>query len=114
MKKNTNAVRNSVLVAILCAAMLSHAGCSTGRSDVLPEMPEGTEVRIYEVFGMDCPGCHGGLEKLVDEIPAVEKSEANWKEKRLAVAVKPGADLKDEDVLDAIHRANLTPGERLR
>jgi hypothetical protein len=114
MKKNTDAARDSVLVAILCAILLISLGCSTGRSDAPSEMPEGTEVRIYEVFGMDCPGCHGGLEKLVDEIPAVEKSEANWKEKRLTVAVKPGSDLKDEDIMDAISRANLTPGERLR
>jgi copper chaperone CopZ len=114
MKKNANLIRNPVLVAILCAGMLSSPGCSTGRDNVPPDMPEGIEVRVYEVFGMDCPGCHGGVEKLVDEIPAVEKSEANWKEKQLTVVVKPGSDLKDEDVLDAIVRANLTPGERLR
>ena len=114
MKKNTNATRDSVLVAILCAGMLIGLGCSSGHSDALSEMPEGVEVRVYEVFGMDCPGCHGGVEKLVDEIPAVEKCEANWKEKQLTVVVKPGSELKDEDVVDAIVRANLTPGERLR
>ena len=114
MKKNTNATRDSVLVAILCAGMLIGLGCSSGRDNAAPDMPDSVEVRVYEVFGMDCPGCHGGVEKLVDEIPAVEESEANWKEKQLTVVVKPGSDLKDEDVMDAISRANLTPGERLR
>ena len=114
MKKHTNAARNAVFVAAICMAIMSHLGCSTGRGNAVADLPEGTEVRVYEVFGMDCPGCHGGVEKLVDEIPAVEKSEANWKEKQLTVVVRPGSDLKDEDVLDAIVRANLTPGERLR
>jgi copper chaperone CopZ len=75
---------------------------------------ENTDVRIYEVFGMNCPGCHGGLNKLVQKISAVQQSEANWEKKRLMVTVKPGAKLNDEDVYDAIRRANFTPGERLK
>jgi copper chaperone CopZ len=80
---------------------------STAVSDSL-----NSQVRIYEVFGMDCPGCHGGIEKLVDKIPAIQKSEANWEKKQLKIWVDPAKELKDEDIIDAIERANLTPGER--
>lgn len=68
--------------------------------------------RVYEVFGMDCPGCHGGIEKLVKRIPAVEKAEANWEKKQLVVTVKPGYKLDDQDVIKAIKEANFTPGKR--
>jgi copper chaperone CopZ len=89
-------------------------GCSSWGGRAALEIPEGREVRVYEVLGMDCPGCHGGLEKLLEEIPAVETSRADWKEKQLTIVVKPDARLDDEDVLDAIRRANFTPGERLK
>ena len=69
-------------------------------------------MRIYEVFGMNCPGCHGAVEKLVKKIPAVQEAEANWKEQRLTVTVQPGSELNDEDIYDAVRRANFTPGER--
>ncbi|MHC4216773.1 MAG: heavy-metal-associated domain-containing protein, partial [Planctomycetota bacterium] len=68
----------------------------------------------YEVFGMNCPGCHGGLEKLVKKIPAVQQAEANWVKKQLTVTVEPGTELNDEDIYDAIRRANFTPGKRIK
>lgn len=110
----TGADRTRALLAILCVLLITGFGCSSGRGRASAEVPEGAEVRVYEVFGMDCPGCHGGVEKLVNELPAVDKSWANWKDKQLAVVVKPGAELKDEDVFDAIRRANFTPGGRLQ
>lgn len=72
------------------------------------------EVRVYEVFGMGCPSCHGGLEKLVNKIPGVVDCEANWKEKRIIVETAPGAEVNDEDILDAIKRANFTPGKQFK
>ena len=69
-------------------------------------------MRVYEVFGMDCPGCHGGIEKLVKRIPSVEKAEANWEKKQLVVTVKPGHKLDDKDVIKAIKEANFTPVKR--
>ncbi len=114
MKVETYAVRRFALLLVLCVMLLSEFGCSTGRSGAPAHTTEGLEVRAYEVFGMGCPGCHGGLEKLLNEIPAVETSEANWKEKHVVVTLKPGAELEDEVIFDLIRRANFTPGERLR
>lgn len=102
------------LSAILVILVSAIAGCTSKHAKV-PEMSgEGVEIRIYEVFGMDCPGCHGGLENLVLKIPAVRSAQANWKEQRLVVSVEPGATLDDEMVYDAIRRANFTPGKRLQ
>jgi copper chaperone CopZ len=63
---------------------------------------------------MDCPGCHGGVEKLVNKIPGVQGSRANWEKKELVVYLDPGNDVSDEDILSAIREANFTPGKRLQ
>jgi len=80
---------------------------------LVPKAQGKSEIRTYEVFGMNCPGCHGAVEKLVKKIPTVEQAEANWEEKRLVVTMRPGAQLNDEDIYDAIRRANFTPGKRI-
>jgi hypothetical protein len=54
------------------------------------------------------------LEKLVKKIPAVQGAEANWQKQQLAVTVHPEAELNDEDIYDAIRRANFTPGKRIK
>ena len=48
------------------------------------------------------------------KISAVLEAKANWKKKRLTVTVKPGAQLNDEDIYDAVRRANFTPGKRIK
>lgn len=103
---------------ILVISMVLIGGCAASRNKVQPVSTEQTqgetaaEVRVYEVFGMDCPGCHGGIEKLVKRIPSVEKAEANWEKKQLVVTVKPGHKLDDKDVIKAIKEANFTPVKR--
>lgn len=97
----------------LAAFLVLGAGCPPKDGGLVTDEPAGAEVRIYEVFGMDCPGCHGSIEKLVNKIPAIEKVEANWEKKILKVTVRPGSDLDDEEIYDAIKRANFTPGKRI-
>jgi len=107
-------IRYIYLVLGLSALLVCAIGCGTSGRNVAEEAGGEFEIRIYEVFGMDCPGCHGALNNLVLKIPAVKESEANWKEKRLVVTVRPGVQLSDEDVYEAIRRANFTPGKRLK
>ncbi len=73
-----------------------------------------SQIRIYDVFGMDCPGCHGGMEKLVNKIQGVKKSEANWEKQELKIWVDPAKGVKDEAIFDAIERANLSSGDRIK
>jgi hypothetical protein len=112
----------ALVTLTLLAAFLASAGCAgADRSvnatpqdiDLNADRNGDLEVRVYEVFGMDCPGCHGGLEKLVLRIAAIQTAKANWEQKKLTVTVKPGSDLNDEDVYEAIRQANFTPGECL-
>jgi copper chaperone CopZ len=108
-------VHKRLLFVIVGVLVVTCVGCAaTTPSTATKPQDSGLEVRVYEVFGMDCPGCHGGLEKLVLRIPAVRTAEANWEDKSLTVTVRAGADLDDDDVHEAIRQANFTPGERLR
>jgi copper chaperone CopZ len=102
------------LFSTLCVLLAYGIGCTTTGQDVLSDTAAKSEKRVYEVFGMDCPGCHGGVEKLVKKIAAVAEAEANWQKKEIVVTLRPGAVLNDEDIYDAVRRANFTPGKRIR
>lgn len=104
----------TVTKLIMVVILLSVLGCFSSRPDVAEITSSDDQVRVYEIFGMNCPGCHGGLEKLVNKIPGVEKSKANWEEQRLEVVMKLDFDINDSDIFGAIERANFTPGKRLQ
>ncbi len=89
-------------------------GCNSAEQDLVIESTEESGTRVYEVFGMNCPGCHGGLEKLVKKISAVQEAQANWLQKQLVVTVRPEVELNDEDIYDAIRRSNFTLGKRIK
>ena len=89
-------------------------GCNPVGHSPAVESIDTSETRVYEVFGMNCPGCHGGLEKLIKKIPAVQEAAANWQKKQLVVTVRPEVELNDEDIYDAIRRSNFTPGNRIK
>lgn len=99
---------------VLFIMLFCGIGCNATDKGLTIESMGKSEIRAYEVFGMDCPGCHGGLEKLVKKIPAVQESEANWLQKQLVVTVRPEVELNDEDIYDAIRRSNFTPGNRIK
>jgi len=94
-------------------AMILFAGCaSTSR---VAKTSEATfEIRTYEVFGMDCPGCHDGVEKIINKIPGVVDSRANWEEANIEIKIAKGSDPDDRAIFDAIKKANFTPGKRIR
>ncbi len=99
---------------ILFLLLINGTGCNNQQQSKPADSVQQSQTRVYEVFGMDCPGCHGGLEKLVKKIPAVEDAKANWITKQVVVTVRPGAELNDEDIYDAIRRSNFTPGKRIK
>jgi hypothetical protein len=55
----------SLTLSVLLACGI---GCATSQQSTTALSEDGSEIRVYEVFGMNCPGCHGGLEKLVKKI----------------------------------------------
>ena len=111
--------RRAFLLAAFLGLLACGIGCDATGPGVAaqPGQAPSTEAsgrRVYEVYGMNCPGCHGGLEKLVKRIPGVQQAEANWKSKQLLVTVRSGVELSDKDVHDAIRRSNFTPGKRIK
>ena len=107
-------MRYMFFVSAILALCFCSVGCNSTEQDLVKASMEESEARVYEVFGMSCPGCHGGVEKLVKKLPGVQEAKANWKEKQIVVTVNPEVELNDEDVYDAIRRANFTPGKRIQ
>jgi copper chaperone CopZ len=108
-------MRHALLLIFFTVFLVGANGSmSFGENREAQPAQESGETRVYEVFGMDCPGCHGGLEKLVMKLPAVQRAEANWKEQQLTVIAKPEHQLRDEDIHEAIKRANFTVGTRIQ
>lgn len=105
-------IQRLTIFTLLLAVVLIGNGCGGSKGFTLTEEP-GTEIRTYEVFGMDCPGCHGGVEKLVNGVDGVVTSVANWTKKQLAVKVRVADSVTDEAIFEAIKAANFTPGKRL-
>ena len=107
-------MKSTISISLAVTTLILLIGCSAGRMQTVEVPGAGEEVRIFEVFGMDCPGCHGGLEKLVNKVPGVKTSKANWEKQQLQVILAAGADVTDEDIFAAIKQANFTAGKRLR
>jgi copper chaperone CopZ len=101
-----------ILISLLLPAIALVA--DTGPDSTAVSDSTESQIITYEVFGMDCPGCHGGIEKLANKIDGVMKSEANWEKQELKIWVDPAKGVKDDAIVDAIERANFTPGERLK
>ncbi|MHC4288084.1 MAG: cation transporter [Planctomycetota bacterium] len=89
-------------------------GCDTSEQNQTAVSLQDPNARVYEVLGMNCPACHGGLEKLVKKVPGIKEAQANWQKKQLIVIVDPNAEVEDEAIYDAIKRANFTPGQKLQ
>lgn len=107
-------MRYIFLPLVLLVLLFFGIGCQTAVQSSAVESVEASGTRVYEVFGMNCPGCHGGVEKLVKKIPGVQYAEASWVQKQLVVTVSPEVKLDDEYIRDAIKRANFTPGKRIK
>ncbi len=71
------------------------------------------KVVVYEVFGMDCPGCQSGLEKQVKKIEGVADAKASFIAKEVIIELKPDATVSDEEIESRIKKANFTPGKKV-
>ena len=91
-------------------AVVCISGCASKQASTLTR---DTDVLTYEVFGMDCPGCHGGLEKNLLKIPGVLGATANWKTNRVTIEVKEGITVSEADIEHAISISNFTMGKRI-
>ncbi|NQT61349.1 MAG: heavy-metal-associated domain-containing protein [Candidatus Marinimicrobia bacterium] len=107
-----NKYRLLTILAIVSTLLIS---CGSKPESVLPEEWAGRgEIRVYEVFGMDCPGCHGGLEKQLNALDGVVDSRADWTSQQVMVLIEEGVEVSDANIHEGMKRANFTPGKRLQ
>lgn len=71
-----------------------------------------TEV-VYQIFGMDCPGCHGGVENLLKKINGIKTAKANYLKQEVLLVLEPDSKLDEKAVREAIEAANFTLGKRI-
>lgn len=67
----------------------------------------------YQVYGMDCPGCHGAIEKQINKIPGVISSKADWVKQEIEIRVFSDTIISEEDIFKRIKKSNFTPGEKI-
>ena len=104
-------MRHVLIIAIVgLSAFLT--GCSSPDAGTEPEALSMNAV-TYEVYGMDCPGCHGGLEKNLKKIPGVLNATANWKQQRVTVHLDEAASVSTEQIARAVEDSNFTMGKQI-
>ena len=99
----------SICVLILLFAGVLSGGCRSVQPAMQPDVT-GQQI-TYEVYGMDCPGCHGGVEKNLMKVPGVVAASANWKQKTVTVTVAPDQQVDDAAIEKAVKDSNFTLGE---
>ena len=67
-----------------------------------------TDTLKFTVYGMDCPGCEGGLEKQVNKIASVKFSKANWVNQELLIVMKKDSILDQSELERRVKKANFT------
>jgi copper chaperone CopZ len=68
---------------------------------------------VYEVFGMDCPGCHSAIEKQLNKSKAIYSSKADWVKQEVMIVLEKDSVLNESEVFDLIEKANFTPGKKV-
>ncbi len=100
-----------LLITLVAAWSLVYlTGCAT-HGALPPDVR--METVTYEVFGMDCPGCHGGLEKNLSKIPGVVGATANWKAQTVAIRVAADQAVDPTEIEAAVKNSNFTMGKRV-
>jgi len=104
-------VKYAITILTIAAAGLI-TGCATSRP--LAQEDHSSDEVVYEVFGMDCPGCHGGVEKNLVKLSGVVAASANWKQKTVTLHVAEGAAVEDAQIKQAVEDSNFTLGRQLK
>ena len=75
-----------------------------------------SDTLTFTVYGMDCPGCEGGLEKQVNKIPSVQYSNADWVKQELKIVLAQDSVINMTALEKRVKKANFTleTGEKNR
>lgn len=103
-----------ITIPVLNAQNISDPAKSSETDQAPPDSVNtaGQDTLYYEVFGMDCPGCHSMLEKQIGKLSAVQESTADWVKQQVMVIVKKDSVLEEKVLYKSIEMANFTPGKK--
>jgi len=98
-----------ILIAVLFLSTISNAQNQT-QVDSLKQVQQNiqTDTLVFTVFGMDCPGCAGGLEKQINKIHSIQFSEANWIKQELRIMLAKDSTLNINELEKRVKKANFT------
>ena len=100
---------------IILSTLLLLMACAPQQAAIVVEnAPLTGETRVYEVFGMDCPGCHGGIEKQINAVDGVMDSRADWTKQEIMIVLDQEHMPTEDELFAAIRKANFTPGKRIK
>lgn len=99
---------------IILATILFTSSANNPKYQIPIDSLKKDSIVCYEVFGMDCPGCQSALEKQLGKIEGVKESKANWKKKEVVISLDPNTNVKEEEILKRIKKANFTPGKEIK
>ena len=67
-----------------------------------------SDTLVFTVYGMDCPGCEGGLEKQINKIQFVQFSKADWVKQELRIVLAKNSILNMGELEKRVKKANFT------
>ncbi|MCF8226321.1 MAG: cation transporter [Bacteroidales bacterium] len=101
-------MKTLITIILIAIPALIYAQSENGHAYQAEKKTAQTDTLTFTVYGMDCPGCEGGLEKQVNKIPAIEYSQASWVNQELKIVVKPDSSLDTDELERRVKKANFT------
>ncbi len=100
----------AIISIILALPEISKAQTNSQTETIIQKSNSGyqSDTITFTVYGMDCPGCEGGLEKQVNKIPYIKYSKANWVNQELKVVVEKDSIINIDELEKRVNKANFT------
>jgi copper chaperone CopZ len=97
-----------VMMAAMCLPLLLNAQQQNDKGNQIQETFKQTDTLRFTVYGMDCPGCEGSLEKQVNKIGSVKYCKADWVEQELKIVLRQDSALRIPELEKRVKKANFT------
>ncbi len=94
-----------VVGLVLAGTLLLPAGVSSLAAQA--PAPVGKQA-VITVEGLQCPFCAYGIQKQLKKLPGATKVEVELAENQAIVSFKPGADVSDDQLREAVRKAGFT------
>jgi len=95
-------------ILIATSIILAFAFSTKAQSSAQEVSESPKDTLTFAVYGMDCPGCEGSLEKQVGKIDAIKNTKANWVDQKLKIILYPDSSLTIDLLEKRVKKANFT------